>query len=161
LTVYEATDFALARAYYHWFHLIQPAPVPERHIGADPIADLHTKLGGWGSDGMAFFDPRALADYEAAFRQPATIHATCEDYRAAASIDLVHDREARAAGHKLTMPVHVLWGARGVVNKLFKPLDDWRAVSDGPVSGRVLPGGHFLAEESPEPTGAELLAFFA
>jgi haloacetate dehalogenase len=161
LTMYEATTMEFARAYYHWFHLIQPAPIPERHIAADPIAELHAKLGGWGSTSRAFFDPRAMAEYEAAFADPATVHATCEDYRAAAGIDLDHDRASRAAGHRLTMPLHVLWGTRGVVNRLFKPLDDWRAASDAAVTGRLLPGGHYLPEEHPDEVVSELRAFFA
>src|SRR5262249_6322925 len=152
LTMYERTDMAFARAYYHWFHLIQPAPLPERHIGADPIAYLREKLGGWGNGSLAVFEPEALADYERAFADPATVHATCEDYRAAAGIDLDHDGGSRAAGEKLTMPLHVLWGARGVVNRMFKPIDDWRAVSDAPVTGRLVPGGHYVPEEFPDET---------
>lgn len=161
LTMYESTDQAFATAYYHWFHLIQPAPLPERHIAGDPIADLHAKLGGLGSKGLGPFDPRALADYEAAYREPATIHATCEDYRAAATIDLVHDRASRDDGTKLTMPLHVLWGARGVVQRLFAPIEDWHAVSDADVTGRMLPGGHYLPEEHAEEVADELRAFFA
>ncbi|HET9622739.1 MAG TPA: alpha/beta hydrolase [Kofleriaceae bacterium] len=160
LTMYEGTTMALARAYYHWFHLIQPAPIPERHIMADPIAELHEKLGGWGTTDRGFFDPRAMAEYEAAFADPKTVHATCEDYRAAAGIDLDHDRTSRATGQKLTMPLHVLWGARGVVHRLFKPIDDWRAVSDAEVTGRLLPGGHYLPEEHPDDVARELRAFF-
>jgi len=160
LTMYEATTMAFAQAYYHWFHLIQPAPLPERHIGADPIAHLHLKLGGWGSSGLAVFEPEALADYERAFADPATVHATCEDYRAAAGIDLDHDRASRAAGHKLTTPLHVLWGARGVVHRLFRPIDDWRAVSDAEVTGRLLPGGHYLPEEHADEVADELSAWF-
>ena len=160
LTMYEATNFAFASAYYHWFHLIQPAPIPERHIGADPIAELHAKLGGWGSGSLSFFDPRAMAEYEEAFADPAVVHATCEDYRAAAGIDLEHDRASRAAGQRLTMPLHVLWGARGVVHRLFQPLADWRAVSDAEVTGRLLPGGHYLPEEHPGEVVEELLTFF-
>ncbi|HEY0190009.1 MAG TPA: alpha/beta hydrolase [Kofleriaceae bacterium] len=161
LTVYEATDMALATAYYHWFHLIQPAPIPERHISADPIAELHAKLGGWGSASLALFDPRAMAAYEEAFADPAVVHATCEDYRAAAGIDLVHDRASRAAGQRLTSPLHVLWGERGVVHRLFAPIEDWRAVSDAAVTGRVLPGGHYLPEEQPARVADELVAFLA
>jgi len=161
LTMYEATDFEFARAYYHWFHLIQPAPLPERHIAGNPIADLHGKLAGWGSGGLALFDPQAIAEYEGAFADPATIHATCEDYRAAAGIDLDHDRASRAAGERLSMPLHVLWGERGVVHRLFRPLDDWRAVSDAVVTGRALPGGHFLPEECADEVVDELTQFFA
>ncbi len=161
LTMYESTTLAFAQAYYHWFHLVQPAPLPERHIGADPIFHLRYKLSGWGTGDLGIFEPQALADYEAAFIQPATIHATCEDYRASASIDLDHDRASLAAGTRLTMPLHVLWGQRGVVNRLFHPIEDWRAVSCAPVTGRCLPGGHYLPEEHAAEVVDQLSGFFA
>ncbi len=129
-------------------------------IGADPVAYLRTKIGGWGSGGTAFFDPRALAEYERCFRDPATIHATCEDYRASASIDLEHDAADRKAGRRVRRPLLALWGDRGVVHRLFDPLAEWRAVADD-VRGRPLPCGHYLAEEAPDATLAELEAFLA
>ncbi|HLX27886.1 MAG TPA: alpha/beta hydrolase [Casimicrobiaceae bacterium] len=153
--MYERTDRAFATAYYHWFFLIQPFDLPERLIGADPVYYLRRKLGGWGTR-LAHFDPRALAEYERCFSNPDTIHASCEDYRAAASIDLEHD----AASSRIACPMLVLWGERGVVNRLFDPLDDWRAVATD-VRGRVLPAGHYLAEEAPEETLRELAQFFA
>ena len=156
-TMYGRTDQAFATAYYHWFFLIQPYDLPERLIGADPVYYLHRKLGGWGT-GLAHFDPRALAEYERCFKDPATIHATCEDYRAAASIDLVHDAES--AARKIECPLLALWGERGIVHRFFKPLDDWRAVAPD-VHGRALPCGHYLAEEVPDQTLDELTAFFA
>ena len=155
--MYAHTDQAFATAYYHWFFLIQPFDLPERMIGADPIYYLHRKLGGWGT-GLAHFDPRALAEYERCFRDPATIHATCEDYRAAASIDLAHDAASEA--RRVGCPLLVLWGERGIVHRLFAPLDDWRAVADD-VRGRSLPAGHYLAEEVPGETLQELESFFA
>ena len=155
-TMYAKTDQAFATAYYHWFFLIQPFDLPERLIGADPVYYLHRKLGGWGT-GLVHFDPRALAEYERCFRDPATIRATCEDYRAAASIDLAHD--AASADRKVACPLLVLWGERGVVHRYFQPLDDWRAVATD-VRGRPLPCGHYLAEEVPAETLAELMAFF-
>jgi len=154
-TMYERTDFAFARAYYHWFFLIQPFDLPERLIGADPVYYLHRKLGGWGT-GLVHFDAEALAEYERCFRNPDTIHASCEDYRAAASIDLEHD----AKGEKVGCPMLVLWGARGVVARLFDPIADWRAVAKD-VRGRALPAGHYLPEEAPEETSSELMTFFA
>lgn len=154
--MYAATDMAFATAYYHWFFLIQPFDLPERLIGADPVYYLRRKLGGWGT-GLDHFDPRALAEYERCYRNPETIHATCEDYRAAASIDLAHDRESET--QKIVCPLLVLWGERGVVHRLFKPLDDWAAVATD-VRGRALPCGHYLAEEVPDATLAELMAFF-
>jgi len=156
LTMYERTTMDFARAYYHWFFLIQPAPLPERLIGAEPLFYLRTKLGGWGSGGTALFDPRALAEYERCFT-PAAIHAMCEDYRAAASIDLEHDRAD--AGRRIGCPLHVLWGERGVVHRLYMPIADWQARAIT-VTGRTTPGGHYIPEESPELLGDEMLAFF-
>jgi haloacetate dehalogenase len=154
-TMYERTDRAFATAYYHWFFLIQPFDLPERLIGGDPVYYLRRKLGGWGT-GLAHFDARALAEYERCFSNPDTIHASCEDYRAAASIDLDHD----ASPQRIACPMLALWGDRGVVNRLFDPLDDWRAVADD-VRGRALPAGHYLAEEVPDEVVRELKAFFA
>ena len=154
--MYGATDKAFATAYYHWFFLIQPFDLPERLIGADPVYYLRRKLAGWSS-GLQHFDPRALAEYERCFSDPATIHASCEDYRAAASIDLEHD--AVDADARIACPLLVLWGSKGVVNRLFDPVRDWRSVA-ADVRGKVLPSGHFLAEEAPDETAAELLDFF-
>jgi haloacetate dehalogenase len=154
-TMYAHTDQAFATAYYHWFFLIQPFDLPERLIGADPVYYLRRKLGGWGT-GLDHFDPRALAEYERCFSNPETIHASCEDYRAAASIDLEHD----AVEQKVACPMLVLWGERGVVNRLFDPLADWRAVATN-VQGRALAAGHYLAEEVPDETLRELTGFFA
>jgi haloacetate dehalogenase len=156
-TMYEHTTMDFARAYYHWFFLIQPAPLPERLIAAEPLFYLRAKLGGWGSGGTGLFDERALAEYERCFT-PAAIHAMCEDYRASASIDLEHDRADE--DRRIECPLHVLWGERGVVHRLFSPLADWRAKARGPVTGRTTPGGHFIPEESPELLGDEMLAFF-
>ena len=157
-TMYERTTMDFARAYYHWFFLIQPAPLPERMIAAEPQFYLRAKLGGWGSGGTDLFDARALAEYERCFT-PAAIHAMCEDYRASASIDLEHDRADE--DRRIECPLHVLWGERGVVHRLFSPLADWRAKARGPVTGRATPGGHFIPEESPELLSDEMLAFFA
>jgi len=156
-TMYEHTTMEFARLYYHWFFLIQPAPLPERLIAAEPLFYLRTKLGGWGSGGTGFFDKRALAEYERCFTA-AAIHAMCEDYRASASIDLEHDRADE--DRRIECPVHVLWGERGVVHRLFLPLDNWRAKARGTVSGRAMPGGHYIPEESSELLGDEMLAFF-
>ncbi len=155
--MYAQTDQAFATAYYHWFFLIQPFDLPERLIGADPRYYLERKLGGWGSAGLAIFDPRALDEYRRAFADPHTIHASCEDYRAAASIDLAHDRADDA---RIACPLLVLWGERGVVNRLFDPLSDWRAVADD-VQGHAIACGHYLAEEAPEPTLKALATFLA
>jgi haloacetate dehalogenase len=159
LTMYERTTMEFARLYYHWFFLIQPAPLPERLIGAAPSFYLRAKLGGWGSEGLAIFDARALAEYERCFARASAIHAMCEDYRAAATIDLEHDRAD--AARRIDCPVHVLWGERGVVHRLFTPLEDWLGKCAHEVTGRVVPTGHYIAEEAPDLVAAELEGFFA
>lgn len=157
--MYACTDKEFATRYYHWFFLIQPYDLPERLIGHDPVYYLRRKIGSWGG-GLSYFDSRALAEYERCFSNPATIHASCEDYRAAASIDLVHDDEDIAEGRRVDRPLLVLWGERGVIQRLFRPLDDWREVASA-VHGRAIAASHFLAEEAPEATMSEMLAFFA
>jgi haloacetate dehalogenase len=147
----------LATLYYHWFFLIQPYDLPERMIGADPLYYLHKKLGGWGGK-LDIFAPTALAEYERCFRDPAVIHASCEDYRAAASIDLDHDAADRE--RRVGRPLLALWGERGVPHRCHDVLAVWRDYASD-VRGRALPAGHFLAEEQPEQTAEELLAFLA
>jgi haloacetate dehalogenase len=154
-TMYERTDKAFATAYYHWFFLIQPFDLPERLIGADPDFYLERKIGAWGKTENAF-GPEALAEYKRCFRDPETIHASCEDYRAAAGIDLAHDAED--LDRKLACPLLVLWGAKGVVARSYDVLAVWRERARQ-VSGRALDCGHFLPEEAPEDTLAALLAF--
>ncbi len=161
LDMYNATDMAFARAYYHWFHLIQPTPVPETMIGGAPQAYLHTKLGGWGGSGTTFIEPQALAEYERCFCNAEAIHSACEDYRASAGIDLDHDRTSRAAGDKIACDTLVLWGERGVVHWLFKPLELWQAQCAGRVTGQTVPAGHFIPEELPQETAEALRGFFA
>ncbi len=155
--MYEQTTMGFARAYYHWFFLIQPAPLPETLINADPEFYLRAKLR---IDAFNPFAPQALAEYLRCFRDPAAVHASCEDYRAAASIDLEHDRADEAAGRKLRSPLLVLWGKNGVIERYFKPLADWSRVAHD-VRGKALPAGHYLAEEVPDVLLAELLGFFA
>jgi haloacetate dehalogenase len=159
LDMYARTDFDFARAYYHWFHLIQPEPLPELMIGGNPQAYLHAKLGGWGSAGLGHIEPRALAEYERCFCRAESIHTACEDYRASAGIDLEHDRASRAQGDKIACDTLVLWGARGVVQRLFDPLALWQAQCAATVTGQALPAGHFIPEELPEATATALRAF--
>ena len=154
--MYAGTGDAFARAYWHWFFLIQPAPFPERMIGADPEAYWRKKCGS-GSAGLSPFSKEALADYLRCFADPATIHASCEDYRAAATIDIRHDDED--GGRKLEQPLLALWGEHGVIGRCFDPLALWRLRADD-VTGHSLPGGHYLAEELPDAVAAEFLAFF-
>jgi haloacetate dehalogenase len=154
--MYRDTTDAFARAYWHWFFLIQPAPFPERMIGADPDAYWLKKCGS-GSAGLSPFDPEALIEYLRSFRDPATIHATCEDYRAAATIDIRHDDED--SGRKVECPMLALWGEHGAVHRSFDVLALWRERAVD-VRGRPLPGGHYLAEELPDLVAEEFARFF-
>lgn len=148
VAMYAKTNEAFARAYWHWFFLIQRYPLPERLIEADPAAYLRDVMGG-RSAGLTPFDPRAFAEYTRALSLPGAAHGLCEDYRAAASIDLEHDRADLAAKKRLAMPLMVLWGAEGVVQRCFQPLTEWRLVADN-VQGTHLPCGHYIPEEAPE-----------
>lgn len=159
LAMYEGADRAFATAYYHWFFLIQAEPLPEKMIGADPEWFLRRKIDAWARSDDTFSE-EAMASYIAAFSNPETIHASCEDYRAAASIDLEHDRADIAAGHKVECPLLSLWGALGFAAKSYDLMQTWRDVCAGPVSGRGFECGHFVPEEKPEETSAALISFF-
>lgn len=128
-------------------------------FGGNALAYLHNKLGGWGSGGVAHIEAQALAEYERCFCTADAIHTACEDYRASAGIDLVHDRESRAKGEKIRCDTLVLWAARGVVQRFFQPLDLWQAQCAGTVTGQPLPAGHFIPEEQPALTAQALRAF--
>jgi haloacetate dehalogenase len=159
LDMYAATDQRFATAYYHWFHLIQPVPLPEMMIGGDPIGYLRATLGGWGAGGLEHVEPTALAEYERCFT-PSAVHAMCEDYRAAATVDLEHDRASREAGETIGCDLLVLWGANGIVERFFDPVALWQAQCSGRVVAQSLPCGHFLPEEQPTATAAALGEFF-
>lgn len=155
--VFATVNKELATAYYHWFFLIQPYDLPERLIGADPDYFLSKKLGGWGT-GADVFTSEAYAEYKRCFRDPKTIHASCEDYRAAATIDLEHDEATRE--HRVDCPLLALWGQRGVVERLYDVPETWRGYVAAEVQGRALACGHYLAEERPGETAKELISFF-
>jgi haloacetate dehalogenase len=156
-TMYARTTHEFAKAYYHWFFLLQPEPFPETLIGANPEAYLRKHMGGRFA-GLAPFSPDGWPEYLRCFDDPATIHATCEDYRAAESIDLVHD-DADFGRRKVECPVLVLWGRHGVIERCFEPLADWREYA-GAVSGNSLDCGHYLPEERAEETAQAFMRFF-
>ena len=158
LTMYDNTTMEFARGYWHWFFLIQPAPVPETLIGANPEFWIKQHMGRHAGTGI--FTPERWSEYLAAVSNPETMHAMCEDYRAAATIDLIHDRADRAANKKLTMPLRVLWGEHGLVNQCFNPIADWKVVAQD-VSGFALPCGHYIPEECPTELITEVKSFFA
>jgi len=148
LAMYEKTSFEFARAYWHWFFLVRPAPFPETLIRAD--ADLYLKQTiGARSAGLKPFTPEAYAEYLRCLQQPETAHGICEDYRASITIDLEHDRESLAKGQKITCDFLALWGAEGVIEKCFDPIAEWKHLSNN-VRGHSLPCGHYIPEEAPE-----------
>lgn len=155
-TIFQTVDKELATAYEHWFFLIQPYDLPERLIGADPEFYLKTKIRQWSASQRGF-TAEAMAEYGRCFRNPAVIHATCEDYRAAASIDLEHDQ--RDIDQMIQCPVLVLWGLRGVMQRRYNVLETWRERAVD-VRGKGLDCGHFLPEEAPQETVQALLDFF-
>lgn len=152
--MYRETGEAFAKAYWHWFFLIQPAPFPERMIEADATAYWKKKCGS-GSAGMKAFTDEALADYLAHFTKE-TIHASCEDYRASATLDIAHDNAETA---KIQMPMLALWGENGAVHACFNVLGLWRKRASN-VCGEALPSGHYMAEEIPELVAEKLQDFF-
>ena len=155
---FERADMAFGLGYYHWFWFAQPHPVPETLINAAPEAWFHAHTSREPKN-KDFFHPDALADYLAAVRQPAMIEAMCEDYRAAASIDLDHDRASRAAGQTLACDLLVLWGARGKIAAWYDPLSIWRSYCARQVTGEAIPTGHYLAEEAPDRVAAHMKEF--
>ena len=158
LAMYEGTNEAFARAYWHWFFLIQPPPLPEMLIESDPVRYVRSVMGGRHA-GLKPFAPEALAEYERCAAIEGTAQAVCEDYRASATIDLDHDRDDIAAGRRLAQPTCVLWGAHGVVGSCFDVLALWRERADD-VSGEALPCGHYIPEEAPRELLARALHFF-
>ena len=157
LAMYSQTGETFARAYWHWFFLIRPAPLPETLIDADPDLYLRSVMGT-RSAGLAPFMDGAFEEYLRCLKLPGTARGICEDYRASATIDLEHDRADRAANRMLTMPTLALWGANGIVGKCFDPLAEWNKVAVN-VQGKALPGGHYLPEEVPEALLDEVTAF--
>lgn len=158
LAMYENTSEAFARAYWHWFFLIQPPPLPEALIDSDPVRYIHSVMGKRHA-GLAAFAPKAMAEYERCVQIAGSAASICEDYRASASIDLAHDRADVAAGRKLAQPLRVLWGEHGAVGQCFDVLALWRERACD-VSGQPLPCGHYIAEEAPALLLDEALNFF-
>ena len=153
-TAFADTDMEKAMGYYHWFFLSQPHDLPERLIGGDPEYYLHWCLKSWGGGSLDYFDAEAMAEYERCFADPAVIHASCEDYRAGATIDLEHDAEDLTK--KIACPTMALWGNR--LDKWYDVAGVWREHAES-VTGGVLDGGHFLPEEMPDEVARALFFF--
>lgn len=158
LGMYEHTSEAFARAYWHWFFLIQPGPLPEQMILAHPAQYVRSVMGSRHA-GLQAFAPEALAEYERCAALPGTAQAICEDYRASASVDLEHDRADVQAGRRLRQPLRVLWGEHGAVGRNFDVMALWRERAVD-VTGRALPCGHYIAEEAPALLLDEVFDFF-
>ncbi len=158
LAMYQKTSRAFATAYWHWFFLIQPPPLPEALITSDPARYVRSVMGKRHA-GITAFAPDALAEYERCAQIAGTAHSICEDYRASSSIDLDHDRADIAAGLKLPQPLRVLWGEHGTVAQCFDVMALWRERASN-VTGRALPCGHYIAEEAPAELLAEAVQFF-
>ena len=160
LTMYQGTNQEFATRYMWWFFLIQSYPLPEHMIGLDPEFYLQRIFGGLNKTPGAI-TPDLMKEYVRAFSSPSAIHATCEDFRAAADIDLEMDKADDAAGRKIACPLHVLWGAKGTVGSLWDLPATWRDKCAATVTGRGLDCGHFLQEERPQELTTELVQFFA
>ena len=158
LAMYGQTSEDFARAYWHWFFLIQPPPLPEALIASDPVRYVRSVMGSRHA-GLAPFDSAALAEYERCAALHGTATSICEDYRASAGIDLEHDRADVVAGHRLMQPLRVFWGEYGTVGRCFDVLSLWRERAHQ-VTGQALPCGHYIAEELPERVIAEAVPFF-
>lgn len=154
--MYARTDARFAKAYWHWFFLIQPYPLPEQMLEADP--DVYwtakcTELGG----GKHPFSPEALEEYKSFHRDPAALHALCEDYRAAYTIDIEHDDADQ--GLKVSQPLRVIWGTRGIIDRTYGAVQIWQERAAN-VSGKGIEGSHYFPEEQPEQLATEIQQFF-
>ena len=145
---FERADMDFAMGYYHWFWFAQPYPFPENIISAAPDDWFRAHTSREPKD-AGFFHPDALADYLSHVRDPEMIRGMCEDYRAAATLDLVHDWESREAGNKVRCPMLALWGAKGKIGQWYDALALWRQYCSAEVTGGPVASGHYLAEEAP------------
>ncbi len=155
---FERTDMAFALGYWHWFFLAQRHPLPERMILRD-VEDWFRLQTSREPKEEGFFRAEARADYLRALHEPGTVDSICEDYRAAARIDLDHDRASRAEGSRIPCPLLVLWGAKGRIGTWYEPLRVWRDYADATVEGGSVNSGHYLAEEAPGEVLAALRPF--
>ena len=160
VAMFGATNFDFASAYYHWFFLIQPSPFPEDMILANPEAFMKRSLGRHPTGESEVFTEETYASYLSVMRDPAAVHAMCEDYRAAASIDIEQHKQDDEQGRKIKAPLLVLWGKKGVVEKLFDAVAEWKKASDSSVEGESLDSGHYIPEEVPEVLLDHILQFF-
>jgi haloacetate dehalogenase len=158
LHMYDNVDREMAETYFHWFFLSRPAPLPEDLIAADPAAWMQSRFRGRHADHWRLEDA-VLDEYLQDFADPAHLAATCADYRAASTIDLEHDREDRAAGRRISVPLLAVWGESSYVGRTFDVVGVWESYADQ-VTGCAAPSDHYVPEEAPEFTAQALTAFF-
>jgi pimeloyl-ACP methyl ester carboxylesterase len=161
LAMYTKTDFDFAKAYFHWFLLIQKEPLPETLINAKPRELAEMFMGGRQGDGIAIFEPECFELYAKNLEDPATVHAMCNDYRAGATLDLDEAREDLKNGRKIRSPLLVLWGKHGVIEKCFDAIQEWKDVTEDGVSveGRSVESGHYIPEQNPDEVVSAILQF--
>ena len=157
---FERANMDFAMGYYHWFWFAQPHPFPENIINSNPVDWFHSHTSREPKE-KGFFHPDALADYLNYVSDPEMIRGMCEDYRAASTIDLEHDRNSRTAGVKIDCPLLALWGAKGKIGQWYSPLEIWRTYCSSEISGKPINSGHYLAEEAPKEVLKSFDSFFA
>lgn len=163
LAMYEATDFEFASAYFHWFFLIQKSPLPESMILGNSRGVAEMFMGGRQGDGLKIFEKECFEEYVKALSDPDTVHSMCQDYRAAATLDMEEQRKDITDGKQIACPLRVLWGKHGVVEKCFDALAEWRKVTDEKVSvdGHAVESGHYIPEQVPEDVISSIREFFS
>jgi pimeloyl-ACP methyl ester carboxylesterase len=161
LAMYTKTDFDFARAYYHWFFLIQAAPLPETLISGAPRRFLELAMGHRQTEGLSIFDEDCFEQYARAMEDPAAVHAMCNDYRASSTLDLEEAREDLRRGRRIQCPLLVLWGKLGVIEKCFDAVREWQDVAARTdlVQGYSVPSGHYIPEQVPDDTVSAITKF--
>ncbi|KAI1867374.1 uncharacterized protein JN550_007105 [Neoarthrinium moseri] len=162
LAMYTATDFEFAKAYFHWFFLIQAEPLPETALSASPQKFAELFMGGRQKDGLAIFEKECFANYVKNLQDPATVHGMCHDYRASATLDLAEARKDLAESRLIQCPLRVLWGKYGVIEKCFDAIQEWKKVATEGVSvdGHAVESGHYIPEQAPNDVLAAIDEFF-
>ncbi len=158
LAMYSNTSEAFARAYWHWFFLIQPPPLPEALIDSDPVRYLRSVMGNRFA-GLSAFAPHALAEYERCIQIPGTAHSICEDYRSSAFFDMALDTDDQLNGNQIHQPLKIIWGQKGAVGQCFDVLSLWKKCASN-VTGLSFPCGHYIAEEAASKLLEETFNFF-
>lgn len=163
LAMYEATDFEFAKAYFHWFFLVQRTPLPETMILGNPRQVTESFMGGRQGEGLKIFDEHCFEQYVKNLSDPDTVHAMCQDYRAAATLDMDEQKRDLAEGRHIKCPLRVLWGQHGVVEKCFDAISEWRKVTETGVSvdGYAVDSGHYIPEQAPHELLSAIREFFS